>query len=268
MKFFAVLLLAGLCLQLVAADQICNCRMGALSRIVNGNPTKGHIPWLVLIKHKGKPIGTGFLLAKNRVLTAASVIAEKYYGEITVVAGVANLSSSTSQDERRADYMRVHPDFSAYRIDNGSDAAIIDLSQPFDLQRGKIELACLGLDFKRTSKPQQLSCTGYGLTKENGLRQPSDVARYALFEQVHGVSVDWVIAGKPIVENTTICDLDYGAPLHLTSSGFTKVIGIASYSEGGIDSEGNVSYCSGETYFTSLPGIKDFILSRVGKDHC
>ena len=76
MKFFAVLLLA-LCLQAVAADSICNCRMGAVSRIVNGTATKGHIPWLVLIKHKDQPIGTGFLLDEKRVLTAASILQKR-----------------------------------------------------------------------------------------------------------------------------------------------------------------------------------------------
>ena len=270
MKFVAVFLLAVLGLQLVSADQICNCRMGALSRILNGNPTRGHLPWLVLIKHKGRPVGSGFLLTRDRVLTAASVVSDiSYYGDVSVVAGVANLFLySPLQDERKANHVISHPDFSAYRIDNGSDAAIIKLQKPFDLQRGKIELACLELNFKKTAKPQKMSCIGYGVTKENGKRQHSYVARYALYEQVMGVSVDGVIAGKPVVENTTVCDLDYGAPLHLTSSGLTKVIGLASYSEGGIDSEGNVSYCSGETYFTSLSSIKQFVVGRIGKNHC
>ena len=268
MKFLIVCLLAVMGLQAVSADAICNCRMGAVSRIVNGNATKNHIPWMVLIKHEGKPIGTGFMLRRDKVLTAASIVQDKFYNKLSVVAGVANLSKySVIDDERAVSWKIVHPDFNAYRMDNGSDIAILDLAKPFDLKRGKIELACLDLDFVRVHKEQQMIATGYGVTSESESK-PSNVARYALFDEVHGVSINRVIAGKPAVENATICDLDYGAPLHTTVSGLTKVIGIASYSEGSYDAEGNVRYCAEEAYFTKLSSVKKFIKDRVKDEHC
>ena len=238
--------------------------MAIVPQILNGNATQA-VPWLVLIKHQDRAIGTGFVLNENKVLTAASVVKHHlgdswgnnwfHSSDLTIVAGVANFSGPiSSKDVYTSDYTKIHPDFNSYRIENGSDVAIVRLKKPLDLQKRKIELACLGLDLKRTTKTP-LICTGYGMTKEDGERQPSKVARYAIFKQVQDKTASGMIIGKPEVQDVNICDFDYGAPLHKTVGGIARVVGIASYTTGGHDADGSVSYCSGNAYFTKLSNV-------------
>lgn len=102
-------------------------------------------------------------------MTAASCIHAKNIINLQVVVGTHNVSEVQEINVRRVSSVRIHPDFNIYKVDNGSDLAFLRLAMPVVLQKRKIELACLDLDFKETEPDQLLMASGYGVVNETTL---------------------------------------------------------------------------------------------------
>lgn len=90
-----------------------------------------------------------------------------------------------------------HPDFDPYKLENGSDIALLQLATPLEIQTRKIELACLDFNFDKMVENQPLLFTGFGVWNETFQNQ-TEQARYSYFETTDTAPSKNIIAAKAI----------------------------------------------------------------------
>ena len=160
--------------------------------------------------------------------------------------------------------------FSTYKLSAGSDVAVIKLANKIVQEKGNVEIACLDFDvFKsKENRHGDLLVAGYGITNEVNQTWTNSLS-YAYFkEKSSSQNNEELIEAKAAIANKTICDGAFGAPLMEAENGFTKVVGIASYTDQSYDSDGHPKYCTDDAYFTRLASESYFILGQLDYDYC
>ena len=212
----------------------------------------------------------GFIANEDSILTSLNCLKNKHLNasNIDVVVGASEQPDDKPIVHKVSSIVE-HYYFSTYKLSAGFDVAIIKLTNRIVLERSKVEIACLDFGDSKSdeNKDDDLLVAGFGVTNEVNQTWTNSLS-YAYFkEKSTSQNNEKLIEGKAVIANRTICDGVYGAPLMVMGeNGFTKVVGIASYTDESYDSNGNRIYCTDDAYFTRLAYVENFITSSFYLD--
>lgn len=229
-------------------------------RIVGGAPIPiTQAPWQVAINSDGN-LCSGSLINVQWVITAAHCVAGVPLNEISVWAGVDQLSQRTTSASIPVASVVVHPNWD--RTNYNSDLALLNLSAPVSLQQN-IQVINLPTTVNPATWPvagTPATITGWGAQSFNGT--VSDSLRLANLQVLtnpgagpcgdYGSSylvIDDLCAGVP-GGGVDACQGDSGGPLVVTEGGVPLLAGVTSV--------GN------ECGLPNFPGIYTRITTHLG----
>lgn len=229
-------------------------------RIVGGAPIPiAQAPWQVAINSDGN-LCSGSLINVQWVITAAHCVAGVPLNEISVWAGVDQLSQRTTSASIPVASVVVHPNWD--RTNYNSDLALLNLSAPVSLQQN-IQVINLPTTVNPATWPvagTPATITGWGAQSFNGT--VSDSLRLANLQVLtnpgagpcgdYGSSylvIDDLCAGVP-GGGVDACQGDSGGPLVVTEGGVPLLAGVTSV--------GN------ECGLPNFPGIYTRITTHLG----
>ena len=207
----------------------------------------------------------GVIASERIILTTANCLESQNLkaSNIDVVVG----ASIHKPIVHKVSYIFKHYSFKGFNVSTANDAAIIVLKNNVDLERSDVKLACLdfGDSKSKENRHGDLLVAGYGITNEANQTLPNSLS-YAYFkEKSTSKSNKNFIEVRAVIANETMSKGYFGAPIMVTSeNGFTKVLGIASYTGKTFDTNGNPD----DAYFTRLSSVHYFTKSYIYDKYC
>lgn len=217
------------------------------SKIVGGADTtiEAH-PWQVSLRTTSSShFCGGSIIAADWVLTAAHCMEGATASSLRVVAGVTRRSNTSSGQVREVSQIIVYPGFTTPT--SGRDAALLHLSQPFDLSPaavGTIPIATpADASAGLTDAGVNAVVTGWGTLRSSDFSLPETlqavtvpIVSNASAAQAYGsgqVTSDQLAAGVLGTGGKDSCQGDSGGPLTVPGSGGGRILaGIVSWGNG------------------------------------
>lgn len=241
-------------------------------RIVGGTTAEqGSWPWMVSVQnpykgnHYDGHLCGGSLIAENWVITAAHCMAGRKPEDISILAGVYDLTAAGGQT-RQVHRIVVHPEYNS--ITQDSDVAMIQLETPVE------KLALIPLISGTSGLAGSLATTlGWGSMEPDGTANPSKLQEVQLpivsnrecnraFEQEYSVgnsvSKNMLCAGYTD-ENKDACFGDSGGPLMVRQRGNWVLAGLVSWGLGDCASSYGV--------YTRVSRFAGFVHEKISFDY-
>ncbi len=221
--------------------------------VVNGEATTASAhPWQVALMDNAGHFCGGSIISPTQIVTAAHCTEGMSAGDITIRAGVTNVTDSSGQDRAVASVTE-HPDYASTQV---GDIAVITLAQPLQLNEN-VQAIGLATDADVAANTTGV-VTGWGALSEND-EAGSETLLAAQVPLVSdgACSTMGIDAAKEACAGgtgTDSCYGDSGGPLVVTGTdGAPKLAGVTSWGD----------ECGGATpgVYADVPGLTDFIRS-------
>lgn len=195
-------------------NNFCSCRIRSkLKNYLESNSSSYFIPWVVMINVFDEPTCSGVIINKNSVLTSANCIRDANLEQmpevLKIIVGTKNISTIEDTDIYKVNRVDKPMDFSSYDLMNGNDIAILKIVGHFNLERKKVEIACI--DFNYTNKKYaEMIASGYGRVDPND-DDLSESMIHVFLENKEPKHLN-TIPAKAMNERV-VCDQLFGGPL-------------------------------------------------------
>ncbi|MBK8010828.1 MAG: trypsin-like serine protease [Deltaproteobacteria bacterium] len=229
------------------ADETAVSERTTESKIVGGADTTIEAnPWQVSLRTTYDPhFCGGSIIAPDWVLTAAHCMQGASASTLRVVAGVTRRSSTNSGQVREVSQIIVFPGF--VTPTSGKDAALLHLSQPFDLSSPAVRTIPIATPADATAGLTDAGVnamvTGWGTLHSNDYSLPEilqgvtvPIVSNAVAIQAYGagrITDDQLAAGVVGTGGKDSCQGDSGGPLTVPAPGGGRILaGIVSWGNG------------------------------------
>ena len=221
--------------------------------VVNGEATTASAhPWQVaLLDGQGHFCG-GSVISPTQIVTAAHCTEGMSAGDITIRAGVTDVTDASGQDRAVASIAE-HPEYASTQV---GDIAVITLAQPLQLSQN-VQAIGLATDADVAGATTGV-VTGWGALSENDeAGSQTLLAAQVPLVSDNACSTMGIDAAKEACAGgtgTDSCYGDSGGPLVVTGTdGAPKLAGVTSWGD----------ECGGSTpgVYADVPGLTDFIRS-------
>ncbi|MBK8011208.1 MAG: trypsin-like serine protease [Deltaproteobacteria bacterium] len=219
----------------------------AESKIVGGaDTTIEAYPWQVSLRTTSSShFCGGSIIAPDWVLTAAHCMQGETASSLRVVAGVTRRSSTASGQTRQVSEIVIYPGF--VTPTSGHDAALLHLSQPFDLSSPAVSTIPIATPADAAAglidAGVNAIVTGWGTLRSSDFSLPDvlqavtvPIVSNAAAAQAYGsgqVTSDQLAAGVLGTGGKDSCQGDSGGPLTVPASGGGRILaGIVSWGNG------------------------------------
>lgn len=159
----------------------CQCKQITSSRIVGGKISSYNIPWQVSIQFNSEHNCGGIILNINQVLTAAHCVFGFDLSELSVVAGIHDLTDpQASLNTFHVKQVLVNYLYkSDHEIGKPGDIAVITIDGKFDFSNMFIKPACIDKNKKRYYN--EVMASGWGFTHpkivSNGKEEKNTISK-------------------------------------------------------------------------------------------
>ncbi len=196
-------------------------------------------PWQVSLQQGTSHFCGGSIIAPNWVATASHCVAEG--APTRIVAGVARISQSAQGQIRQVKRVIMYPGYTDPTV--GKDAALIEVTTPFDLNGSTVKAIrpVTAADPTAATDPGiNATVTGWGATAENAQTLPDDLRTVTV--PIIALSAASTMYGQTLTPDQLpagltaggrdSCQGDSGGPLVVQVGGETLLAGIVSWGDG------------------------------------